>query len=119
VPTTLILVLSHDVMTAALVGALVEASGMTALFPRVGEGEREALLRARPRAVLVDCDHPSACGPAFFGAAMMADARIVLYGSRDLDGDLPQLAKRHRATFVKIPVDADTFSKVLRGVVEQ
>ncbi|GAC1514762.1 MAG: hypothetical protein NVS1B4_03230 [Gemmatimonadaceae bacterium] len=113
-----ILILSHDVMSAALMGALIEAGGMTALYPRNDEGEREALMRSRPRAVLVDCDHGSACSDAFFGPATMAGARLILYGARDLQPELSLLADRHRASFLKMPVDAVGFADVLRSAIE-
>src|SRR3954471_24023298 len=55
-----VLIISSDPLAAALLGAAVELAGHQPHFVRTEERARAALLRARPRLVLVDCDHDEA-----------------------------------------------------------
>ena len=50
------LVLSTDPLGAALLGAAIELSGHIPRFAQSDEPARAALLRIRPRLVIIDCD---------------------------------------------------------------
>ena len=77
-----VLVLSSDPLAAALVGAAIELAGHAPRFPLADEAPRAALLRVRPRLVVIDCDHEDACSDSFIGPALMTGSRVLLVRSR-------------------------------------
>ncbi|MDQ3950360.1 MAG: hypothetical protein M3282_08430, partial [Gemmatimonadota bacterium] len=81
-----VLIFSEDPLAAALIGAAAELVGFAPTFPTHAESPRDALLRERPRLVLVDCDHEAACSPSFFGPVLMTGARVMLIASRRTRG---------------------------------
>lgn len=74
------LVLSTDVLAAALLAALVELEGYAPRFAHADEPAREALRRVRPAVVLIDCESAEACSAAVIGPATMIGVRVVLFG---------------------------------------
>src|SRR5687767_13685285 len=102
-----VLIFSEDPLAAALIGAAVELVGFQPTFPRDAEAPRDALLRERPRLVLVDCDH-SACGQSFFGPVLMTGARVVLVGSRRSRRDAHETAASFGLLAVTMPADLAT-----------
>jgi hypothetical protein len=114
-----VLIFSEDPLAAALLGAAVElVVGLEPTFPTDGEPPRGALLRERPRLVLVDCDHEAACGPNFFGPVLMTGARVLLVGSRRTRRDAAELAARFGVRAITLPADLDTIADLLRAELE-
>ena len=110
-----VLILSADPVVAALLGAAVELQNFTPLFADADESPREALLRLRPRLVLVDCQHGTACADAFFGPAMMTGARIIVFGPQWLRQNLADLGERHDVVTLVLP---DNLAELSRLVAE-
>ena len=108
-----VLVLSDDQVAAAMIGALAETLGYVSRFPLPGETPRDALRRLKPRLVLVDCEHDSACSEAFFGPARMMGAQVVLIGSNRSEAQLGNVAERFSLTALRLPADAATVERVL------
>jgi hypothetical protein len=108
-----VLILSSDPLAAALLGAAVELAGYAPSFSREGEPPRAALLRLRPRLVLVDCDHEDACTDAFVGPAIMTGAKVLLFRSRRSRRDVADLAARLQVTSVELPLEGDRLARVL------
>jgi hypothetical protein len=113
-----VLIFSEDPLTAALIGAAVDLVGFEPAFPADGEPPRDALLRERPRLVLVDCDHEAACGPNFFGPVLMTGARVMLVGSRRTRRDATALASRFGLHAITLPADVATIANLLRAELE-
>ena len=113
-----VLIFSEDPLAAALIGAAVELIGFTPAFATDGEPARRALLRVRPRLVLVDCDHEGACGPELVGPALMTAARVVLVGSRRSRRDPRALAESFGLRAVILPVGLDDMAELLRAELE-
>jgi hypothetical protein len=109
------LVLSDDPLAAALVAAAIEHYGVRPVFPGAGESPRDALRRLRPRVVLVDCEHGTACSESFFGPATMTGARIILYGAPQAEAALRALAARYNLAAVVLPGDAADLGRLLDG----
>jgi hypothetical protein len=109
-----VLVLSSDPLAAALLGAAVELAGYAPRFPLSDEPARTALLRARPRLVVVDCDHEEGCSDAFIGPALMTGSRVLLVRSRRTRRDTSELATRLGLRVADMPMDHDPFSQLLR-----
>ncbi len=112
---TAVLVLSTDVLAAALVGALAEIAGRTPAFARPGEPPRDALRRVRAHVVLVDQASPDACDAAFLGPARRLGARAVLFGPARIADQLRDGARPHGAGLLGLPADADAMRRALDG----
>jgi hypothetical protein len=112
-----VLIFSEDPLAAALIGAAVELAGLEPAFATDGESPRAALLRVRPRLVLMDCDH-AACGPSFFGPVLMTGARVLLVGSRRNHGDARELAARFGLRAIMLPADLAAIADLLRAELE-
>jgi hypothetical protein len=108
-----VLILSSDPLAAALLGAAVELAGHVPSFPQSGEGDRAALLRHRPRVVLLDCDHGEACAEELIGPALMTGARVQLFSTRRSKRDATALANRLGLTLVRLPMEHDDFTTLL------
>lgn len=108
-----VLILSSDPLAAALLGAAVELAGYQPSFSRGDERARTALMRIRPRLVLIDCDHEDACSEAFIGPALMTDAQVLLFRSRRSKRDVAELSKRMRVTLLDLPLEGDRLTTVL------
>jgi DNA-binding NtrC family response regulator len=112
-----ILVLSSDPLAAALVGAAIELSGHAPRFVQSDESARAALLRVRPRLVVIDCDHEDACSEAFIGPAMMTGSRVMLFRSRRTRRDASELVTRLGIRMVEMPIEHESLSNVLRELL--
>jgi hypothetical protein len=112
-----VLILSADPLAAALLGAALELAGHAALFPQQGESARGALLRLRPRIVLVDCSHDEACSEAFVGPAMMTGARVLLFAAPGDRAATTGFASRLGLTIIELPVDQEQLASHLRAVL--
>ncbi len=112
-----VLVFSTDPLAAALLGAAVELAGHTVAFPQSGESPRDAVMRARPRAALVDCDHEDACTEAFFGPAMMAGARVAVFSSHRSQRALQPIAEQFRVRMFELPIDFPQLDVLLAALL--
>jgi hypothetical protein len=108
-----VLVLSADPLTAALLGAAVELAGYSPRFPLPDESARTALLRVRPRLVLVDCDHEEACTDEFVGPALMTGSRVLLFRSRRTKRDVREFAERLELLVLDIPTEHESLTQLL------
>jgi hypothetical protein len=113
-----VLIFSEDPLAAALIGAAVELVGFAPAFPIDEEPPRDALMRVRPRLVLVDCDHDAASGPSFFGPVLMTGARVVLLSSRRTRRDAAAIAVRFGLRAITMPTDLDEIAELLRAELE-
>jgi hypothetical protein len=113
-----VLIFSEDPLGAALIGAAVELAGIEPAYPVRGELPREALLRQRPRLVLVDCDHGAACEAAFFGPAMMTGARVVLMASARTCPSAERLAAEFGLRSICLSSEPEAIAAVLAGELE-
>jgi hypothetical protein len=111
-----VLVLCTDPLAAALIGAAAELTGFEPAFPLPNESSRDALLRTRPRVVLVDCDHDSACTEAFFGPALMAGASIAVFSSSRSRQSLEPIAAEFGVRVFRLPMDVQALGRLLSEV---
>ena len=108
-----VLILSADPLAAALLGAAVELAGHSASFPQPEESGRAALIRLRPRVVLVDCDHDEACSEELIGPALMTGARVQLFSAQGSAGNASALAHRLGLSLVHLRMEHDDFTILL------
>jgi hypothetical protein len=113
----IVLVLSTDPLGAALLGAAIELSGHIPRFAQSDEPARAALLRIRPRLVIIDCDHTDACSEAFIGPALMTGSRVVLFRSRRTRRDGGELAARMGLHVIDMPAEHEALTRVLHDAL--
>src|SRR5581483_7092760 len=106
---------SVDPLAAALLGAAAELAGFTPQFAASAESPRDALLRTRPAVALVDCDHNDACTESFFGPALMAGARVVIFSSSRSSRNLQPIAEEFGVRTITLPIDAAALARVLHN----
>lgn len=107
-----VLIFSYDALAAALLGAAVELAGHVPHFVRQGEPVRGALLRVRPRLILIDCDHEESCTDEFVGPALMTSARVLLFRSRRTERDRMEFASRLSLRVVEMPMEHDVLKSL-------
>jgi len=112
-----VLILSSDALAAALLGAAVEIAGHVPHFSRDGEPPRAALLRVRPKLVLVDCDHEEACSDEFVGPALMTGGKVLLFRSRRTKIDRTEFAERLSLRVVDMPVEHSELTTTLQELL--
>ena len=112
-----VLVLSSDPLAAALLGAAIELAGHAPRFPLSDEAARPALLRIRPRLVLIDCDHEDGCSDAFIGPALMTGSRVLLFRSRRTRRDVSDLAGRLGVDVMDMPMEHESLTGTLARAV--
>lgn len=101
------LILSADVLGAALVGATLELAGFRATFARDGETAAEAVRRLRPKVVLLDAQDAELREAGVIGPALMASAKLVFFGPPEAIRELRVLASAAHAALVALPDDLD------------
>ena len=107
------LVLSPDPLAAALLGAAIELAGHVPRFPLSEEAARIALLRVRPRLVVIDCDHEDGCSDAFIGPALMTGSRVLLFRSRRTRRDVTELTGRLDLHVMHMPMEHEPLTRLL------
>jgi hypothetical protein len=112
-----VLVLSSDLLAAVLLGAAIDLAGYAPRFPTSSESPRTALLRARPRLVVVDCDHEEACSDAFIGAALMTGSRVLLFRSPRTSRDVSELSARIGLRVAEMPMGHESLRELLRQML--
>lgn len=112
-----VLVLSSDPLAAALLGAAIELAGLAPRFAQSTETPRNALMRVRPRLVLIDCDHEEACAEGFVGPALMTGSQVVLFRSRRTRRDVSEMAVRLGVRTVEMPQEHGSLTSLLQELV--
>jgi hypothetical protein len=112
-----VLVFSCDALGGALLGAAVELGGHRPYFAAAEETARSALMRVRPRLVLIDCDHEEACSEEFVGPALMTGARVLLIRSGRTVRDMTDFATRLSVRIVDMAAEHGAFLQILRELI--
>lgn len=110
----LLLILSHDPLAAALLGALVETLGYQVQFARPPESADDSIRRVKPRICLVDCTDPGSCSPEFFGRATMRGICVIIFGTPAALEAVRELARADNIEMLFMPSDMETLEAVLQ-----
>ena len=113
-----VLIISSDPLAAALLGAAVELAEHMPHFVRADERARAALLRVRPRLVLIDCDHEEACTDEFIGPAIMTGAQLILFRSKRSTADRTALSQRLEIRILDMPTEHEELTEILKEVLD-
>jgi DNA-binding NtrC family response regulator len=107
-----VLILAREDVVAALLGMLVDLKGFQPRFPGKGEAIEDAILREKPRAVVIDCDHPD-CRDELLETIKSAGSLPVLFSPFRMQPELRSAAERHGIRSFTLPTDVGTFGKML------
>jgi hypothetical protein len=101
-----VLIISHDAVGAALIGALVETLGYVVGFLKPPETADEAMRRVRPSVAMVDCEDPDALSVELIGRARMRAIAVLMFGSRVVTRRMRELAEQYDLRSISLPVTA-------------
>jgi hypothetical protein len=106
--------------THHLVGSACRGTAGRRMPNFAGDDERvrAALLRVRPRLILVDCDHEEACTDEFVGPAIMTGARVILFRSNRSIADRTEFSDRLGLRVVDMPKEHDSITELLGEMLE-
>jgi DNA-binding response OmpR family regulator len=107
-----VIILAREEVVAALLGLMVELQGLQPKFLGRTEDVEDAILREKPRAVVIDCDHPD-CRDELLETIRKAGALPVLFSPFRMQPEVKSVAERHGIRSFTLPTDAGTFGKVL------
>jgi DNA-binding response OmpR family regulator len=109
-----VLILAREEVVAALLGLMVELRGFQPRFLARAEPVEDAILREKPDAVIIDCDHPD-YGDALLEAMKNAGAVPILFSPFRMHSEVRSVAARHGIRSFTLPTDTDTFGRVLEN----
>jgi hypothetical protein len=114
-----VLVVASDAMLAALVGALVETTGLSAVFPQEGEDADKALARVKPlAAVLVNGEEDVAASDVFLRRARKRGVALMLFGKRDTMQRISSWARSNDVNVFVLPAESLALRTALERVPE-
>jgi hypothetical protein len=109
-----VLILSNDVMAAALVGALVEAARFSPAFAEAGESADEALARVRPvLAILMDALADAAKSDLFLARARIRKVAVAAFCPFANKREHARWAEERDVTVFGLPDDSDKLASWL------
>lgn len=115
----MILILSADVVAAALLGALIETLGYPVRFAHPPETAENSIRRVRPKVCLIDCDEPESCNAEIFGRAAMRRISVVIFGTRQALDAVEEIARAHDIQMLLMPPDADDVASTIKEALRR
>ncbi len=115
----MILILSADVVAAALLGALIETLGYPVRFAQPPETVESSIRRVRPKVCLIDCEDPSCYNSQTLGRAAMRRISVVVFGTREALDKLNEFARVHDIQTLLVPPDAPQLEETLRTALQR
>jgi DNA-binding NtrC family response regulator len=112
-----VLILSNDVVAAALVGALVETLGYLVRFFTPPETPDEALRRTRPSVAMIDCEDPTLVNTELLGRARMRGISVLMFGTATAIQKVQELAEEHELQAVIMPASLAELDDSLRSAI--
>jgi DNA-binding response OmpR family regulator len=109
-----VIILAREEVVAALLGLMVELQGLQPKFLGRAEPVEDAIIREKPEAVIIDCDHPD-YGDALLETMKKAGTVPILFSPFRMHTDVQSVAARHGIRSFTLPTDTDTFSRVLEN----
>ena len=112
-----VVILSADVVAAALLGALVETLGYLVQFHQPPAPVDEVLRRTRPSVAMVDCGDATLLSSELLGRAKMRGVSVVIFGSAHAMARVRNLAREHELHEIIMPVSVDALDDVLKQAI--
>lgn len=111
------LILSTDVVAAALVGALVETLGYLVRFYTPPETPDEALRRSRPAVALIDCKDPTLVNTELLGRARMRGISVLIFGTATAIRQVQELVEAQELATIIMPASLAELDESLRSAI--
>lgn len=109
-----VIILAREEVVAALLGLMVELKGFQPKFLGRAEPVEDAILREKPEAVIIDCDHPD-YGEVLLETMKKAGAVPIVFSPIRMSSEVKSVAARHGIRSFTLPTDTDTFGRVLEN----
>ena len=113
-PST-ILVIAKEPLIQTLMCSLVDLSGHQAVQPRSDESVTSSIARVRPRVLLLDCEHDSACEDDAYRAATSVGATVLLFTPSRSRAEVADLAAARGLQSMALPIRLHEFSETLQS----
>lgn len=107
---TTVLVLAKDRFVAALLGALIELSGRTAVFPREGEPTAVAAQRMNADLVLLDCALGATTCATVASGARARGARFLMFSAAHTEPETRDIAHQYGTDAFALPLSPREFA---------
>lgn len=107
-----VLILAREEVVAALLGLLVELSGLQPLYARNGETAGEACTRLSCSKIVIDCDHWE-CSRKALGDLHGAGVKIVLFSPSRAPSDIKRTIGSLGLPAFTLPIGPEAFGKLL------
>jgi len=107
-----VLILAREEVVAALLGLMVELSGLQPRFAEIGQSAEDAISGEPLTAVLVDCDHPEFSGK-LIEKIRSSGARPILFSPFRMHAEVSRLAAQHGTRSFTLPTEPDVFANIL------
>jgi hypothetical protein len=109
-----VIILAREEVVAALLGLMVELQGFQPRFLGKAEPVEAAILREKPRAVIIDCDHPD-YEDELLETVKGTGAVPILFSTFRMRSEVQTAADRHGVRSFTLPTDSNTFGRVLES----
>lgn len=109
-----VIILAREEVVAALLGLMVELQGLQPTFLGRAEPVEDAILREKPAAVIIDCDHPD-CEDTLLETMKKAGAVPILFSPFRMHSEVQSVAARYGIRSFTLPTDIDSFGRVLES----
>ena len=113
-PST-ILVIAREPLIQTLMCSLVDLAGHHAAQPRTDETVALSIARVRPRLVLLDCEHDSACEDDAYRAAANVGAEVLLFTPSRSRAEVEDFAAERGLRSLALPIRLHEFSETLQS----
>lgn len=111
-PST-VLILAREELISALLGLLVESTGHSVMFAKVGEKSMDAIQRLGPQVVIVDCDHQD-CTENLVQAAKQVGAKLILFSASREAEYVRRAAAPSRSQSFTFPIEPPRLDFLIR-----
>jgi DNA-binding NtrC family response regulator len=115
-PST-ILVIAKEPLIQTLMCSLVDLSGHHAAQPHDDETVAAAIVRVRPRLLLLDCEHDGACEDEAYQAAASVGADVLLFTPSRSHAEVADLAAARGLRSMALPIRLHEFSETLQSTL--
>lgn len=109
-----VLILSEDVVAAALLGGLVETLGYHVRFARPPESADDSVRRVKPRICLVNSEDAALARSEFLGRAAMRGVCVVIFGTAEALHDVRSVVIAHNLETLLMPPELDELEDILQ-----
>lgn len=114
---TVVLVMTENAALERMLFGLLDAAGCEPALPGIDERATGALMRVRPAAVLLDCEHPAAVSDRFYDFADEHGIGVLVYGRDLMEVDVELIARQQNVCSLPLPASSQRLADAVAGAV--